>query len=129
MSASAYIHRVKVSTIAKASKVQYNNHVVSVDNISNGVIPCIPNLNQIVYGLKPKCPCNPPVSISIFDGGSPGDNYPGLDGGYPSSSGRVIDCGTIQINFFDGGSPGDNFPGLDGGYPGSSGGVIDCGTI
>jgi hypothetical protein len=97
MSTSAYINRVKVRTAAKASKVQYDNHLVSVVNVSNGVIPCIPNLNQIVYTPKPHCQCldvfNP--IITLIDGGFPGDDYPDLDGGFPGSSGRVIDCGTI----------------------------------
>lgn len=95
MSAAAYINKLRVRTLAKASKVQYTNNKVSVDNVSNGVIPCIPDLNQIVYVLNPKCPCVPSVSVSFIDGGTPGDNYPLLDGGYPWSSGRVIDCGTI----------------------------------
>jgi hypothetical protein len=95
MSAAAYIHRVKVSTIAKGSKVQYTNHRVSVDNVSNGIIPCIPNLNPIVYTLKSPCGCPAPDIITLIDGGFPGDQYPILDGGYPGSSGRLIDCGRI----------------------------------
>ncbi len=95
MSASGYINRVRVRTAAQASKVQYANHRVSVDNVSNGVIPCIPVLNQIVYILNPICPCSPPIIITLIDGGFPGDNYPVLDCGFPGSSGRLIDCGVI----------------------------------
>jgi hypothetical protein len=95
MSTSAYINRVKVRTAAKASKVQYTNHRVSVDNVSNGVIPCIPDLNPIVYIPNPPCGCLATIVITLIDGGFPGDNYPFLDGGFPGSSGRVIDCGTI----------------------------------
>jgi len=93
MSASAYINKLRVRTVAKASKVQYANHRVSVDNVSNGVIPCIPDLNQIVYIHKPPCGC--PSIITLIDGGFPVDNYPFLDCGFPQTKGRVIDCGTI----------------------------------
>jgi hypothetical protein len=95
MSASSYINRIKVRTIAKASKVQYANHRVSVDNVSNGVIPCIPDLNQIFYTPNPPCDCPNDNRLIIFDGGSPGSQFPELDGGYPWSSGRIIDCGVI----------------------------------
>lgn len=98
MSASAYINRQRVTTIAKSTKVQYTNHKVSVDNLHNSVIDCIPNLDQIIYTLKPRCYCPlPPVIVIIthIDGGSVGSQYPTLDGGNPTSSGRVIDCGTI----------------------------------
>lgn len=96
MSAAAYINRVRVRTLAKASKVQYTNHRVSVDNVSNGVIPCIPDLNPIVYIPNPPCQCpDSIVIITLIDGGFPGSGYPFLDGGFPGSSGRVIDCGTI----------------------------------
>jgi len=95
MSASAYINKRRVRTLAEASKVQYLNHSVSVDNITNGVLPCTPNLNQIVYIPNLPCGCPSSATITIINGGSPGDQYPALDGGYPWSSGRVIDFGTI----------------------------------
>jgi hypothetical protein len=95
MSASSYTNKRRVTTIAKATKVQYANHKVSVDNLHNSVIPCIPDLNQIIYIPNPICPCSPPIPISIIDGGFPGSQYPALDGGYPSSSGPVIDFGRI----------------------------------
>jgi hypothetical protein len=94
MSASAYINQRRVLTLAKASKVQYRNHQVSVDLIQ-GVIPCIPVLNQITYIPNPPCGCPPPIPITLIDGGFPGDNYPVLDGGIPGSHGRIIDCGVI----------------------------------
>jgi hypothetical protein len=92
MSASAYINQRRVLTLAKASKVQYRNHQVSVDLIQ-GVIPCIPVLNQLAYIPNPPCGC--PAPIILIDGGFPGDNYPALDGGNPGSQGRVIDFGRI----------------------------------
>jgi len=95
MSASAYINQRRVFTLAKASKVQYTNHQVSVDNLVNGVIPCIPVLNQLAYIPNPPCGCPPPIPITLIDGGFPGDNYPVLDCGFPGSSGRIIDCGVI----------------------------------
>lgn len=94
MSASAYINQRRVLTLAKGSKVQYTNHKVSVDLI-NGVIPCIPNLNQLTYIPNPPCGCPAPIRITLIDGGFPGDGYPVLDGGFPGSSGRVIDFGRI----------------------------------
>jgi len=98
MSASAYTNKKRVTTIAKSSKVQYYNHSVSVDSLRNSVIDCIPDLNQIIYIPNPPCYCPPPpiiVIIARIDGGSVESQYPALDGGNPSSSGRVIDCGTI----------------------------------
>lgn len=97
MSASAFTNKRRVTTIAKATKVQYTNHKVSVDNLHNSVIPCIPNLDQIIYIPNPPCPCVRPiiVLITVYDGGNPGSQYPSLDGGNPSSSGPVIDFGTI----------------------------------
>ena len=92
MSASAYINQRRVLAIAKGSKVQYTNHKVSL-NLVNGVIPCIPDLNQLTYIPNPPCGCPPP--ITLIDGGFPGDGYPVLDGGFPGSSGRVIDFGRI----------------------------------
>ena len=95
MSASGYINRVRVRTLAQASKVQFDNHVV-FNNISNGVIPCIPDLNPIVYIPNPPCQCEDNiVIITLIDGGFPEDNYPFLDCGFPETSGRVIDCGVI----------------------------------
>lgn len=93
MSASAYINQRRVRTLAKASKVQYRNHQVSVDLIQ-GVIPCIPVLNQLAYIPNPPCSC-PVLIVTSIDGGFPGDNYPALDGGNPGSQGRVIDFGRI----------------------------------
>jgi hypothetical protein len=95
MSASSFTNRRRVTTLAKSSKVQYYNHSVSVDNIFNGVLPCTPDLTQIVYIPNPRCDCPTTTIITTIDGGSPGDQYPALDGGNPSSSGRVIDFGTI----------------------------------
>ena len=92
MSASAYINQRRVLTLAKASKVQYTNHRVSVDLIQS-VIPCIPVLNQLTYIPNPPCGCPPP--ITRIDGGFPGDGYPVLDGGFPGSSGLIIDFGRI----------------------------------
>lgn len=94
MSASAYINQRRVLTLAKASKVQYTNHRVSVDLIQS-VIPCIPDLNQLTYIPNPPCGCPAPIIITLIDGGFPRDNYPLLDGGFPGSSGRVIDFGRI----------------------------------
>ena len=95
MSASAYTNRRRVTTLAKSAKVQYYNHSVSVDNISNGVLPCTPDLTQIIYIPNPPCPCITSIAKTIIDGGSSGDHYPVLDGGYPWSHGRIIDSGII----------------------------------
>jgi len=97
MSASAYTNKRRVTTLAKSTKVQYTNHKVSVDNLHNSVIPCIPNLNQIIYIPNPRCPCSHPILVlrTVYDGGNPGSQYPTLDGGNPSSSGPVIDFGRI----------------------------------
>lgn len=95
MSASGFTNRRRVTTIAKSTKVQYYNHSVSVDSISNGVLPCTPDLTQIIYTPNPICTCITPIAITTFDGGSPGDQYPVLDGGNPETNGRIIDFGTI----------------------------------
>jgi len=94
MSASAYINKRRVTTLAKGTKVQYNNHSVSVDSLINSVIPCILTLDQIRYIKKTPCGC-PTTVIQIIDGGSPGSQSHLLDGGYPLTNGRVIDFGRI----------------------------------
>lgn len=95
MSASAYTNKRRVTAIAQGAKVQYTNHKVSVDNLRNSVLPCLPRLDQIVYIPNPQCPCVLSPVITIIDGGFPEDRYPDLDGGIPESSGRVIDFGVI----------------------------------
>jgi hypothetical protein len=98
MSASGYTNRRRVTTLAKATKVQYTNHQVSVDSLVSGVLPCISNLNQLVFVPNPRCGgiCTPitPLIVNI-DCGNPSSNYRTLDGGFPGSSGRLIDCGRI----------------------------------
>jgi hypothetical protein len=95
MSAAAFTNKRRVTAIAQGTKVQYTNHKVSVDNLRNSVLPCLPRLQQIVYIPNPPCGCPPLIIITLIDGGFPGDQYPVLDGGFPGSSGRIIDCGVI----------------------------------
>ena len=98
MSASGYTNRRRVITVAKATKVQYKNHQVSVDSLVSGVLPCISNLNQLVFVPNRRCGgicTHVEHMVENIDGGNPSSSYPALDGGFPGSSGRVIDCGTI----------------------------------
>jgi len=111
MSAARYTAQKRLSAIAQGSKVQYANHKVSVDTISNGLIPCIISYRKLTYLGLPKCPCVRAIYI-ILDGGIPNLGSQTFFGGSPGSS---------STNVYYGGSPGTTSTTIIfGGYPGSS---------
>ena len=96
-SIARHIASLKSKVIAKASKVQYQNHKVSTNTLTNGIIPC-PRIkyNEIIYNdPNPKC-CKvlPPLPGYII-----------YDGGDPYTSGNHILDGGILGRIYDGGNP------------------------
>ena len=83
--------------IAKSTKVQYTNHIVSTNNLYNGIIPCPPiSTNQIAFSDKELSCCKPTPKIQI--------RYLIYDGGTPYASGSTIYDGGPVFRIFDGGS-------------------------
>jgi hypothetical protein len=97
-----YIASIKSRVIAKSTKVQYTNHIVSTNNLYNGVIPC-PAIspNQIAFSDKELSCCKPTPQIQI--------RYLIYDGGTPYGSGSKFYDGGGVFRVFDGGSPYTNF--------------------
>lgn len=138
MSAARYTAQKRLSAIAQGSKVQYANHRVSTDTISNGLIPCLMSYRKIFYSGPPKCLCPPPVIPRlILDGGLPNIGAGIVFGGNPASN---------SVTIFFGGSPGSTTTTIIfGGYPNttvsqrllytggsatsSGGNVLDGGTV
>lgn len=126
MSAARYTAQKRLSTIAQGSKVQYANHRVSVDTISNGLARCNFSYKKLTYLAPPKCPCIPPkIKLPILDGGDPFIDFLNISGGSPTTyslvyyGGSPAGAGTTKVN---GGSPGTiNTSKLLGGTP--SGGI------
>ncbi len=88
--------------IAKSTKVQYTNHIVSTNNLYNGIIPCPPiSTNQIAFSDKELSCCKPTPKIQI--------RYLIYDGGTPYASGSTIYDGGPVFRIFDGGSPYTNY--------------------
>jgi len=95
-SVARYIASLKSKTIAKSTKVQYQNHVVTTNTLTDGIIPCGRiSFNQIRY--NDKICCGRPAPPVIYDGGSPDrTSIFILDGGTPTMSGpRILDSGNI----------------------------------
>ena len=123
MSAARYTAQKRLSAIAQGSKVQYANHRVSVDTISNGLARCNFSYKKLTYLAPPKCPCIPPkIKLLILDGGDPYIDILNISGGSPMSyslvyyGGSPTGAGTTKVN---GGSPGTiNTSKLLGGIPG-----------
>lgn len=113
MSAARYTAQKRLSAIAQGSKVQYANHKVSVDTISNGLASCNFSYKTLTYLAPPKCLCPPPaIPLLILDGGVPNLGSQIFFGGSP---------GTSSTLSYYGGSPGTSSTSiLFGGYPGSS---------
>jgi len=92
-----YIASMRSRVIAKSTKVQYTNHIVSTNNLYNGVIPCPPiSTNQIAFSDKELSCCKPTPKIQI--------RYLIYDGGTPYASGSTIYDGGPVFRIFDGGS-------------------------
>jgi len=92
-----YIASMRSRVIAKSTKVQYTNHIVSTNNLYNGVIPCPSiNPNQIAFSDKELSCCKPTPKIQI--------RYLIYDGGTPYASGSTIYDGGPVFRIFDGGS-------------------------
>ena len=112
-SAARYIASIKSKTIAKSTKVQYQNNIVATNTLTNGVIPCSRiSFNPISY-IDKIC-CNDLSQVKqqqriIYDGGDPYYRGPrildggyvtdSLDGGAPLNSGpRTYDGGGVLNN-------------------------------
>ena len=128
-SIARYIASTRSKVIAKSSKVQYTNSIVSTDTLINGVIPCGRiSMDNIFYKDKPICGVRKITNL-IYDGGSPswngtikydvGSPFSRYDGGTTSSSGNPIyDGGNSSASgslVYDGGSASSRHLIYDGG--------------
>uniref|UniRef100_A0A6C0LEI0 Uncharacterized protein n=1 Tax=viral metagenome TaxID=1070528 RepID=A0A6C0LEI0_9ZZZZ len=97
-----YIASIRSKVIAKSTKIQYKNHIVTTNNLYNGIIPC-PAINpqQIAFSDKELSCCKPSPQIQI--------RYLIYDGGTPYASGPKIYDGGLIFRVFDGGSPYTNY--------------------
>lgn len=104
-----YIASIKSRVIAKSTKIQYKNHIVTTNNLYNGIIPCPPiNPTQIVFNDKELSCCKPKPQIQI--------KYLIYDGGTPYASGPKIYDGGSVFRIFDGGSPYTNYNNIYDGF-------------
>jgi hypothetical protein len=97
-----YIASLKSKVIAKSTKIQYKNHIVTTNNLYNGIIPCAQiSPQQIVFSDKELSCCKPIPQIQI--------RHLIYDGGTPYASGSKIYDGGGVFRIFDGGSPYTNY--------------------